>query len=399
MLAQRLARRGWRIVVLEAGPFWHPDQRLGLRRGRQPPAVLDPGADDRRRRPDRAGQEQLRPRRRRLDGPLRRLHAAVPPLRLPHPHRRRRRRRLADRLRRPAAALRAGRARAAGRRPGLAVGRPAPLPARRRTRSPAAAAKLREGGAARAGSRCGSARSAIVNGTFGNRPHCIYRGYCLQGCKVNAKASPLRHPPARRARARRRGPRRQHGPAGRDRRRHRAAARGVVYTRDGDGDAPAARRARSPSPATPSRPRGCCWPPPAARHPHGLGNDARPGRPLRDGPGRHPDPPGACPRSCACTRRRRRRSPPSSSTRPTPRAGSPAGSRSRPSSPLPIGWAEHVLADGHWGRALREYMRDYNHWATHRRAQRAAAARRQPGHARRRDRPATASRSPAWTTR
>ncbi len=23
-----------------------------------------------------------------------------------------------------------------------------------------------------------------------------------------------------------------------------------------------------------------------------------------------------------------------------------------------------MLADGHWGRALREYMRDYNHWAT-----------------------------------
>jgi len=33
-------------------------------------------------------------------------------------------------------------------------------------------------------------------------------------------------------------------------------------------------------------------------------------------------------------------------------------------SPLPIGWAEHVLADGHFGRGLREYMRDYNHWAT-----------------------------------
>ena len=33
-------------------------------------------------------------------------------------------------------------------------------------------------------------------------------------------------------------------------------------------------------------------------------------------------------------------------------------------SPLPIGWAEHVLADGHWGRAMREYMRDYNHWST-----------------------------------
>jgi choline dehydrogenase-like flavoprotein len=23
-----------------------------------------------------------------------------------------------------------------------------------------------------------------------------------------------------------------------------------------------------------------------------------------------------------------------------------------------------VLADGHWGHALREYMRDYNHWST-----------------------------------
>jgi choline dehydrogenase-like flavoprotein len=32
-------------------------------------------------------------------------------------------------------------------------------------------------------------------------------------------------------------------------------------------------------------------------------------------------------------------------------------------SPMPIGWAEHVLADGHRGKALRTYMRDYNHWA------------------------------------
>jgi choline dehydrogenase-like flavoprotein len=32
--------------------------------------------------------------------------------------------------------------------------------------------------------------------------------------------------------------------------------------------------------------------------------------------------------------------------------------------PLPIAWAEHVLADGHWGVRLREYMRDYNHWTT-----------------------------------
>jgi choline dehydrogenase-like flavoprotein len=31
--------------------------------------------------------------------------------------------------------------------------------------------------------------------------------------------------------------------------------------------------------------------------------------------------------------------------------------------PLPIDWAGHVLADGHWGHALREYMRDYRHWS------------------------------------
>ena len=33
-------------------------------------------------------------------------------------------------------------------------------------------------------------------------------------------------------------------------------------------------------------------------------------------------------------------------------------------SPLPITWAEHVSAQGHWGQTLREYMRDYMHWAT-----------------------------------
>jgi len=33
-------------------------------------------------------------------------------------------------------------------------------------------------------------------------------------------------------------------------------------------------------------------------------------------------------------------------------------------SPLPITWAEHVAAQGYWGQTLREYMRDYTHWAT-----------------------------------
>jgi choline dehydrogenase-like flavoprotein len=32
-------------------------------------------------------------------------------------------------------------------------------------------------------------------------------------------------------------------------------------------------------------------------------------------------------------------------------------------SPLPITWAEHVAAQGHWGAGLREYMSDYVHWS------------------------------------
>ncbi len=32
---------------------------------------------------------------------------------------------------------------------------------------------------------------AILSGSRKNRPHCIYRGFCLQGCKVGAKASTL----------------------------------------------------------------------------------------------------------------------------------------------------------------------------------------------------------------
>ena len=32
-------------------------------------------------------------------------------------------------------------------------------------------------------------------------------------------------------------------------------------------------------------------------------------------------------------------------------------------SPLPITWAEHVAAQGHWGAGLRQYMSDYVHWS------------------------------------
>ncbi len=96
----------------------------------------------------------------------------------------------------------------------------------------------------------------ITNGSFGNRPHCIYRGFCLQGCKVNAKASPLvTHIPDAI----------EHGAeiradcmvaADRGRRRHRAGhRRGLFPRRRANGSR---EPTRSPWPATRSRRRGCC---------------------------------------------------------------------------------------------------------------------------------------------
>lgn len=38
---------------------------------------------------------------------------------------------------------------------------------------------------------CSGGPVAILSGSHGNRPHCIYRGFCIQGCKVGAKASTL----------------------------------------------------------------------------------------------------------------------------------------------------------------------------------------------------------------
>ncbi len=38
---------------------------------------------------------------------------------------------------------------------------------------------------------CSGGPVAILSGSHGDRPHCIYRGFCIQGCKVGAKASTL----------------------------------------------------------------------------------------------------------------------------------------------------------------------------------------------------------------
>ena len=159
-------------------------------------------------------------------------------------------------------------------------------------------------GAAQAGITARVGPVAITNGRFGHRPHCIYRGFCLQGCKVNAKASPLiTHVPDALA----------HGAEIRadcmvtrveiDERTGRAT--GVHYVRGGrpavpagpDGrgrrllDRDAAAAAELGIAAVPRRPL----------------QRLRPGRPLPDGAGRAADrAAGSTPR-CGCSRRRRPR--------------------------------------------------------------------------------------------
>ena len=229
---------------------------LGLRRGRVTRLYWTEkriiGGDG----PDRDGQEQLRARRRRLDGPLRRLHPTLSSLRLRDPHPRRRRRRLADLLRGSASPLRARRARAAGRRPGLAVGRsahatpsrPHPVSGGRRDRL-AGRRSLRHRDAGRPGRH----RQRHVR-----QPSALHLPRLLPaGLQGQRQGQPLCHPPARRARPRRRDPRQLHGGPRRDRRGQRRAT-GVTYVRERRGSGTASGPTRSRSAATRSRRPGCC---------------------------------------------------------------------------------------------------------------------------------------------
>ena len=200
---------------------------------------------------------------------------------------------------------------------------------------------------------------AIVNGRFGNRAHCIYRGFCLQGCKVNAKASPLiTHIPDALA----------HGAEVRanamvtkieiDERSGRAT--GVHYVRDG---VPHFQRAAVVVIAGYSieTPRlllnSAC-----ARFPDGLCNDF-------DQVGRYLMVQGA-PQTAGrfdAEVRMYKAPPPEVSTEAfyetDPTKPYKRGFSIQTVSPLPITWAEHVAAQGHWGADLREYMSDYVHWS------------------------------------
>ena len=202
---------------------------------------------------------------------------------------------------------------------------------------------------------------AIVNGTFGNRPHCIYRGYCLQGCKVNAKGSPyVSHLPDAL----------HHGVEVRSRCMalqvdvdEQGRATGVVYQAEATGER-RSQRARAVAVAGYSieSPR-LLLNSTSQRFPNGLCNN-------EDQVGRYVMVQGAAQSAGRFpTEQRMYKAPPPEVSseqfyETDEKRGFARGFSIQTVSPLPIGWAEHVLADGHWGRALREYMRDYNHWVT-----------------------------------
>jgi choline dehydrogenase-like flavoprotein len=214
-------------------------------------------------------------------------------------------------------------------------------------------------GAYAAGIRAKVGPVAIANGRFGHRPHCIYRGFCLQGCKVNAKASPLiTHIPDALA----------HGAEVRadsmvtsieiDQRTGRAT--GVHYVKNG---LPRFQRARMVAIAgysieTPRLLLNSA----SARFPDGLCNDF-------DLVGRYLMVQGA-PQTAGRFEQEIRMwkaPPPEVSTEQfyetDPTKPYKRGFSIQTVSPLPITWAEHVMAQGHWGADLRRYMSDYVHWA------------------------------------
>lgn len=214
-------------------------------------------------------------------------------------------------------------------------------------------------GAARLGIETRVGPVAITNGRFGHRNHCIYRGFCLQGCKVNAKASPLiTHVPDALA----------HGAEVRadsmvtrieyDERAGRAT--GVVFVHQGVERFQKAAHVivAGYSIETPRLLLNST----SRRFPDGLGND-------HDLVGRYVMVQGA-PQTggrFADEIRMYKGPPPEASTEQfyetDPGKPYKRGFSLQCVSPLPITWSEHFAGQKVWGRRLRDRMRDYVHWA------------------------------------
>jgi choline dehydrogenase-like flavoprotein len=200
---------------------------------------------------------------------------------------------------------------------------------------------------------------AIANGRFGNRPHCVYRGFCMQGCKVNAKASPLiTHIPDALARGAEVRP--DSMVTGIEVDQRTGLAIGVHYVRGGTRhfQRAAAVAVAGYSIETPRLLLNSA----SRRFPDGLCNDY-------DQVGRYLMVQGA-PQTAGRFRdevRMYKAPPPEVSTEQfyetDPAHPFKRGFSIQNVSPLPITWAEHVAAQGHWGSALRHYLSDYVHWA------------------------------------
>jgi choline dehydrogenase-like flavoprotein len=201
---------------------------------------------------------------------------------------------------------------------------------------------------------------AITNGRFGNRPHCIYRGFCLQGCKVNAKASPLiTHIPDALAHGAEIRPDSHVTRILTDENTGRATGvsyvhRGIEHRQRAKMVAIAGYSIETPRLLLLST---------SVRWPEGIGND-------HDQVGRYLMVQGA-PQTAgrfAEEIRMYKAPPPEVSSEhfyeTDPAKPYKRGWSIQTVSPMPITWAEHVGAQGHWGETLREYMRDYVHWAT-----------------------------------
>jgi choline dehydrogenase-like flavoprotein len=358
VLAQRLARAGWRVVIIEAGPFWHPDEdwvsdEAGSHQLYWTQKRIIGGADPIEMGKNNSGRgvggsmvhyagytPRFHPsdfRTYSTDGVGANWPISYDDIR---PHYETVEREL------PVAGQ------------NWPWGHPHKYPFSPHPISEAAAVIWR--GAIAQGIKMRVGPVGIVNGTFGNRPHCIYRGWCLQGCKVNAKASPyVTHLPDALAhrveiRAGCMAARVELDETGR--------ASGVTYIKE-DEKLERMQRARLVAVAgysieTPRLLLHSTSP----RFPDGLGNnDDQVGRYVMvqgatQSAGRFP------------TELRMYKAPPPEVSsedfyETDASRGFARGFSIQTVSPQPIGWAEHVLADGHWGRALREYMRDYNHWS------------------------------------
>ncbi len=378
VLAQRLARAGWRVVVIEAGPFWHPDEdwvsdEAGSHQLYWNQKRIIGGADPIEMGKNNSGRgvggsmvhyagycPRFHPsdlQTRRLDGvgadwPIDyediRPHYETVERELPWPA-----------------------------RTGLGATRTS-YPFSPHPVSEAASVLWR--GAHRLGHQDAGGAGRHRQRHLREPPALHLPGLLPAGLQGQRQGQPLCHPPARRPGPRGRDPGQLHGGPGGYRPGQRAGHRRHVH----QGGRDHVERRSGPRSwqwrATRSRRPGCCSTPPRGASLNGLGNDEdQVGRYVMvqgatQSAGRFPD-----------ELRMYKAPPPEVSSEDfyetDPGRGFARGFSIQTVSPLPIGWAEHVLADGHWGRALREYMRDYNHWTDHRGAQRAVARTGQPSHA------------------